>query len=81
MLMPEAAMNHLQMSKGTRDATLHHLHRYLKEYIRRAGIAEDRKAPLFRSTPGRSASTIDAMTKYRSMRSSGSGIEYFERMS
>jgi integrase/recombinase XerD len=34
--------------------THHNLDRYLKEYIRAAGIAEDRKSPLFRTTRGRS---------------------------
>ncbi len=32
----------------------HNLDRYLEEYIRAAGIAEDRKGPLFRTTRGRS---------------------------
>ena len=32
----------------------HKLDRYLEEYIRAAGIAEDRKGPLFRTTRGRS---------------------------
>jgi site-specific recombinase XerD len=34
--------------------THHNLDRYLEEYIRAAGIAEDRKSPLFRTTRGRS---------------------------
>ena len=34
--------------------THHNLDHYLEEYIRRAGIAEDRKGPLFRTTRGRS---------------------------
>ena len=34
--------------------THHNLDRYLEEYIRSAGIAEDRKSPLFRTTRGRS---------------------------
>jgi len=34
--------------------THHNLDRYLEEYIRAAGIAEDRKGPLFRTTRGRS---------------------------
>jgi integrase/recombinase XerD len=34
--------------------THHNLDRYLEEYIRAAGIAEDRKNPLFRTTRGRS---------------------------
>jgi len=32
--------------------THHNLDRYLEEYIRAAGIAEERKAPLFRTTRG-----------------------------
>ena len=32
----------------------HKLDRYLEEYIRAAGIAEDRKSPLFRTMRGRS---------------------------
>jgi integrase/recombinase XerD len=35
--------------------THHNLDRYLEEYIRAAGIAEDRKSPLFRTTRGRSS--------------------------
>ncbi len=35
--------------------THHNLDRYLEEYIRAAGIAEDRKGPLFRTTRGRSS--------------------------
>jgi integrase/recombinase XerD len=34
--------------------THHNRDRYLEEYIRAAGIAEDRKGPLFRTTRGRS---------------------------
>jgi len=34
--------------------THHNLDRYLEEYIRAAGITEDRKSPLFRTTRGRS---------------------------
>jgi integrase/recombinase XerD len=34
--------------------THHNLDRYLEEYIRAAGISEDRKSPLFRTTRGRS---------------------------
>jgi integrase/recombinase XerD len=34
--------------------TPHNLDRYLEEYIRAAGIAEDRKGPIFRTTRGRS---------------------------
>ena len=34
--------------------THHNLDRYLEEYIAAAGIAEDRKEPLFRTTRGRS---------------------------
>jgi Phage integrase family len=34
--------------------THHNLDRYLEEYIRAAGIAEDRKGPLFRTARGRS---------------------------
>ncbi len=34
--------------------THHNLDRYLEEYIAAAGIAEDRKSPLFRTTRGRS---------------------------
>jgi hypothetical protein len=34
--------------------THHNLDRYLEEYIRAAGIAQDRKGPLFRTTRGRS---------------------------
>jgi site-specific recombinase XerD len=34
--------------------THHNLDRYLEEYIRAAGIAEDRESPLFRTTRGRS---------------------------
>ena len=34
--------------------THHNLDRYLEEYIRAAGIAEDRKSPLFRTMRGRS---------------------------
>jgi len=34
--------------------THHNLDRYLEEYIRAAGIVEDRKSPLFRTTRGRS---------------------------
>ena len=34
--------------------THHNLDRYLEEYIRAAGLAEDRKSPLFRTTRGRS---------------------------
>jgi integrase/recombinase XerD len=34
--------------------THHNLDRYLDEYIQAAGIAEDRKGPLFRTTRGRS---------------------------
>jgi site-specific recombinase XerD len=34
--------------------THHNLDRYLEEYIQAAGIAEDRKSPLFRTTRGRS---------------------------
>ncbi len=34
--------------------THHNLDRYLEEYIRSAGIAEDRKGPMFRTTRGRS---------------------------
>jgi len=39
---------------GDVDATHHNLDRYLDEYIRAAGIAEDRKGPLFRTVRGRS---------------------------
>ena len=35
--------------------THHNLDRYLEEYITAAGIADDRKGPLFRTTRGRSA--------------------------
>ena len=35
--------------------THHNLDRYLEEYIAAAGIADDRKGPLFRTTRGRSA--------------------------
>jgi integrase len=34
--------------------THHNLDRYLEEYISAAGIAQDRKGPLFRTTRGRS---------------------------
>ena len=34
--------------------THHNLERYLEEYLATAGIAEDRKSPLFRTTKGRS---------------------------
>ena len=34
--------------------THHNLDRYLEEYIAAAGIAEDRKGPLFRTTRGKS---------------------------
>jgi integrase len=34
--------------------THHNLDRYLEEYIRAAGIAQDRQGPLFRTTRGRS---------------------------
>jgi integrase/recombinase XerD len=37
--------------------THHNLDSYLEEYIRAAGIAEDRKSPLFRTTRGRSGIT------------------------
>ena len=39
--------------------THHNLDRYLEEYIRVAGIAEDRKSPLFRTTKGRSGKLTD----------------------
>ena len=39
--------------------THHNLDRYLEEYIRAAGIAEDRKSPLFRTTRGRSGELTD----------------------
>jgi integrase/recombinase XerD len=34
--------------------TPHNLDRYLEEYIPAAGIAQDRKGPIFRTTRGRS---------------------------
>ena len=43
--------------KGVRKheiPTHHNLDRYLEEYIRAAGITEDRKGPMFRTTRGRS---------------------------
>ena len=43
--------------KGGKDHEMpahHNLDRYLEEYITAAGIAQDRKAPLFRTTKGRS---------------------------
>jgi integrase/recombinase XerD len=39
--------------------THHNLDRYLEEYIRAAGIVEDRKSPLFRTTRGRSGELTD----------------------
>jgi integrase len=43
--------------KGGKEHTMpthHNLDRYLEEYIAAAGIAQDRKGPLFRTTKGRS---------------------------
>ena len=39
--------------------THHNLDRYLEEYIRAAGLAVDRKGPLFRTTKGRSGKLTD----------------------
>ena len=39
--------------------THHNLDRYLEEYIRAAGIVEDRKSPLFRTMRGRSGELTD----------------------
>jgi len=39
--------------------THHNLDRYLEEYIRAAGIGDDRKSPLFRTTRGRSGELTD----------------------
>jgi len=39
--------------------THHNLDRYLEEYITAAGIAQDRKEPLFRTTRGRSGELTD----------------------
>jgi site-specific recombinase XerD len=39
--------------------THHNLDRYLEEYIAAAGIAEDRKGPLFRTSKGRSGELAD----------------------
>jgi integrase len=38
--------------------THHNLDRYLEEYIKAAGIAEDRKGPFFRTISGRSGELI-----------------------
>ena len=45
---------HEKGGKEHQMPTHHNLDHYLEEYIRTAGIAEDRKGPLFRTTRGRS---------------------------
>jgi integrase/recombinase XerD len=53
--------------KGGKEHTMpahHNLDRYLEEYIAAAGIAQDRKGPLFRTTKGRSGElTENAMSQ------------------
>ena len=39
--------------------THHNLDRYLEEYIAAAGIAQDRKGPLFRTSKGRGGDLAD----------------------
>jgi len=50
------------MKKGGKEhemPTHHNLDRYLEEYITAAGIAQDRKGPLFRTSKGRGRELAD----------------------